>query len=131
MQILLQTEEDFARFQRRLHPWLPDNIVEDKLTRLRYLETGKMIASDIQLTRMVCRCLAKMSAEEKQKVQESLRWSVYDPKLRSDVIHLIYADEFADARVCGIENVASAARNVRRFECRTIPCAGPGVCSQP
>ena len=56
--IILKTEEDFARFQRRPDPWLPDNIAEDEEARLRYLETGKPY-SDIQFTRMTCRAAAK------------------------------------------------------------------------
>ena len=54
MQIILETEENFAKFQRRLIEDLPDNIAEDELARQRYLETGKPY-TDIQLTRMVCR----------------------------------------------------------------------------
>ncbi len=87
MIIILRNEEDFARFQRRLDPWLPDNIVEDELARLRFLETGRALYTDIQLTRMLCRTLSKMSPEEKQKTRESLRWSLYDRKLRKDVVN--------------------------------------------
>lgn len=86
MQIILQTEEDFARFQRRLIADLPDNIVEDEMARLRYLETRKPY-SDIQLTRMFCRSAAKRSAEEKRKCEESLLWWLHESKLRADVVN--------------------------------------------
>jgi hypothetical protein len=86
MQIILKTEEDFAKFQRRLIEDLPDNIVEDEEARLRYLETGKPY-SDIQFTRMACRATAKRSAEEKRKCQESLLWWLYESKLRTDVVN--------------------------------------------
>jgi len=87
MQIILKTEEDFARFQRRLIHDLPDNQVEDEIARLRYLETGKMICTDVQFTRMTCRSFAKLSAEEKRICREKIRWSLYDKFLRWDVIH--------------------------------------------
>lgn len=85
MIIILRNEEDWARFQRRLVHDLPDNQVEDELARLKFLETGKMIVSDIQFTRMACRAAAKMSAEEKRKCRESLRWSIYDRKLQPTI----------------------------------------------
>jgi len=84
--IILKTEEDFARFQRRPDPWLPDNIAEDEEARLRYLETGKPY-SDIQFTRMTCRAAAKRSAEGKRKCRESLLWWLHESKLRTDVVN--------------------------------------------
>ena len=86
MQMHLQTEEDFAKFQRRLDPWLPDNIVEDELARLKYLETGKPYSS-VQFTRMACRAAAKATPEQKQKCRESLLWWLHGSKLRTDVVN--------------------------------------------
>jgi hypothetical protein len=86
MQIILKTEEDFARFERRLIEDLPDNIAEDEEARLRYLETGKPY-TNLQFTRMACRAAAKRSAEEKWKCQESIRWWLYERKLRADIIN--------------------------------------------
>jgi hypothetical protein len=85
--IILDDEESFARFQRLLIHDLPDNQVKDEIARLRYLETGKMICTDVQFTRMACRAAAKMSAEEKCICMETIRWSLYDKCLRRNVIH--------------------------------------------
>jgi len=85
--IILHDEESFARHVRLLAHDLPDNIAKDEEARLRYLETGKMICTDVQFTRMACRAAAKMSAEEKRKCRESLRWWLYDRQLRTDVIN--------------------------------------------
>ena len=87
MSIILDDEESFARFQRLLIHDLPDNQVTDEIARLRYLETGKMICTDVQFTRMACRAARKMTAEEKRICREKLRWSLYDKFLRWDVIH--------------------------------------------
>jgi hypothetical protein len=85
--IILHDEESFARHVRLLAHDLPDNIAKDEEARLRYLETGKMICTDVQFTRMACRAAAKMTAEEKRICREKLRWSLYDKFLRWDVIH--------------------------------------------
>jgi hypothetical protein len=85
--IILKTEEDFARFQRRLIHDLPDNQVEDEIARLRYLETGKAIYSDVQFVRMACRAAAKATPEQKQKCRESLLWWLHGSKLRTDVVN--------------------------------------------
>ena len=82
---ILTTEEDFARHQRSLCPDLPDNIVLDELARLKCLETGKLIMGGTQMTRMMIRAASKMSAAEKQKVREQIRWKIYDPKLRPTI----------------------------------------------
>jgi hypothetical protein len=87
MQIIVQTKEDYAKLQRRLDPWLPDNIAEDEEARLRYLETGKACYSDIQFTRMACRSAAKRSVEEKRKCWESLFWWLHESKLRTDIVN--------------------------------------------
>jgi len=86
--IILDDGESFARFQRRLIHDLPDNRVEDEISRLKFLETGKMICTDVQFTRMACRSFAKLSAEEKQKARERIRWSLlYDSKINWGVMH--------------------------------------------
>jgi uncharacterized protein (DUF924 family) len=85
MQMSLDTEERCAHWVRKADPWLPDNIVEDELARLRYLETGKMIVSDVQFTRMALRSFAKLSADEKRQAREKTRWSIYDRKLRPTI----------------------------------------------
>jgi hypothetical protein len=84
--IILDDEESFARFQRRLCPDLPDNIAEDEEARLRYLEPGKPY-SDIQFARMACRAAAKATPEQKQKCRESLLWWLHESKLRTDVVN--------------------------------------------
>ena len=86
--IILDDEESFARFQRRLIHDLPDNQVEDELAKERFLATGKMTVGDVQFTRMACRSFAKLSAEEKQKARERIRWTLlYDSKTNWGVIH--------------------------------------------
>jgi hypothetical protein len=88
MQIILKTEEDFARFQRRLIHDLPDNQVEDEISRFKFLETRKMIVTDVQFTRMACRSFAKLSSEEKRQARERIRWTLlYDSKVNWGVIH--------------------------------------------
>ena len=79
MILILKTEEDFARYQRRLCPDLPDNIVEDEL--------AGNICTDLQLTRQAIRAIRKMSEDEKCIIRESMRWDLYDRKLKRDVIH--------------------------------------------
>jgi hypothetical protein len=85
--IILDDEESFARFQRRLIPDLPDNIVEDEIAKERFRETGKAIMGDVQFTRMAIRAARKMTAAEKQKEREKIRWDIYDPKIKWTVIH--------------------------------------------
>jgi hypothetical protein len=85
--IILHDEESFARFHRTLCPDLPDNQALDEIARLEFLETGKMVCTDVQFARMACRAAAKMSAEEKRICRENIRWSLYDKCLRRNVIH--------------------------------------------
>jgi hypothetical protein len=88
MFIILKNEEDWANFIRRSDPWLPDNIVEDELLRLKFLETGKAICTDVQFTRQVCRQIRMLSAEEKRQARERIRWTLlYDSKVNWGVIH--------------------------------------------
>jgi hypothetical protein len=87
MSIILDDEESFARFQRRLIHDLPDNQVEDEIARLRYLETGKVIHSGIQFVRMACRAAAKATPDQKQKYRKSLLWWLHGSKLRTDVVN--------------------------------------------
>jgi hypothetical protein len=60
MQMALDTEEACAHFQRKLDPWLIDNIVQDIITREEHRPVGQ-----IQFTRMCIRAAAKERKERR------------------------------------------------------------------
>jgi hypothetical protein len=76
MFIILKTEEEMAQFVRDSDPWLWNNVVED-------LEATTCTLA--QLSRIFCRELSLMTADEKRIIREDLRWQTY--KLRSDTVN--------------------------------------------
>jgi hypothetical protein len=74
--IILKGEEEMAQFVRDSDPWLWNNVVED-------LEATTCTL--VQLSRIFCRELSLMTADEKRACRENLRWSLYK-KMPTEIV---------------------------------------------